>query len=956
MIKSEGVLNNFHKIKIAKNKRNIPSRRKGRESFPEISKKKIFDSSQKFKSALDNLKEGLAELSNESIPEDKPYNKNSYKDFPLNTITNTTPEYNYTRAKTAKKNISLNLNTLNSSKKLSSSYYSSNDFYEPKSQISSLRIKPNKRISSSYFNDEISKPEYLNDIISMEKIYNININNYSRQKDINLINKILKVQNKKLKIKNGEMRNKINELLNNLSLVRMNYQRIYNEKKELIMRISYLENELTIKKSMNNNEIELKDDLIDKLKDEILKLKLILEQKDKEIMNLNNMINIDDNNYINNTNGYDNGGQMFLNRKNNDIHELEYNADEENNINNNGNNNFNNDMMDENVNNLINQINILKNQLKGYESLKKYLKELETQKKEYEIQQNVYKQIIDKLNKQINNLKKENNSLKIQNKNKFEKAQSKQKPLGQNKIGDNNKMYDQFLSKIKQLLEENSKLKNQIKALENKKNAKNNTNETIKNNKNINHEKEINFLKSDLEEKNSELNDLNEKYKNLINQLNTSKNDKKDLEKNNQKLKEEIEQLNVKVSNLENENLNNQQQIFDLSNLNNKLQIRVNSVHSGNFKLNAFEQVQRLQQKNEELQEQLMYLNKENKNKINIAKIIEEKQNLSKENLDLKNELLILKNQINENVNENYLYNIDDNDVLENNKLKEMEKNLEDIKKKYEVNLDLLEKKENENQNLLSKIKNKENEYALLQKQLSNNTSNNEIKLMDSINLLNTAELNEEIEELKKEILEKNKQIKQLEDEINNIKILNNKLIQENNQIKEKKQIKENVDDLSDGGGSVIIANLREEIKEKNLEIEKLIKENNNLKNKDKKNNILDDEDEKEINKKDENIPIKTSLSNDKFNDDTKMKIYQEQIKELKMINKSDIIQIKTLKTDIKELKEKIKKMETFSGQLKNFDEFITLLNKVFEDFKPKKKEQKEAFNKLVNVMNNHHV
>ena len=414
--------------------------------------------------------------------------------------------------------------------------------------------------------------------------------------------------------------------------------------------------------------------------------------------------------------------------------------------------------------------------------------------------------------------------------------------------------------------------------------------------------------------------------------------------------------MNVKVSNLENENLNNQQQIFDLSNLNNKLQIRVNSVHSGNFKLNAFEQVQRLQQKNEELQEQLMYLNKENKNKINIAKIIEEKQNLSKENLDLKNELLILKNQINENVNENYLYNIDDNDVLENNKLKEMEKNLEDIKKKYEVNLDLLEKKENENQNLLSKIKNKENEYALLQKQLSNNTSNNEIKLMDSINLLNTAELNEEIEELKKEILEKNKQIKQLEDEINNIKILNNKLIQENNQIKEKKQIKENVDDLSDGGGSVIIANLREEIKEKNLEIEKLIKENNNLKNKDKKNNILDDEDEKEINKKDENIPIKTSLSNDKFNDDTKMKIYQEQIKELKMINKSDIIQIKTLKTDIKELKEKIKKMETFSGQLKNFDEFITLLNKVFEDFKPKKKEQKEAFNKLVNVMNNHHV
>ena len=48
--------------------------------------------------------------------------------------------------------------------------------------------------------------------------------------------------------------------------------------------------------------------------------------------------------------------------------------------------------------------------------------------------------------------------------------------------------------------------------------------------------------------------------------------------------------------------------------------------------------------------------------------------------------------------------------------------------------------------------------------------------------------------------------------------------------------------------------------------------------------------------------------------------------------------------------------METFSGQLKNYDEFIFLPNKALFDYRPKKKEQKEALNKLVEIMNNHHI
>ena len=73
-------------------------------------------------------------------------------------------------------------------------------------------------------------------------------------------------------------------------------------------------------------------------------------------------------------------------------------------------------------------------------------------------------------------------------------------------------------------------------------------------------------------------------------------------------------------------------------------------------------------------------------------------------------------------------------------------------------------------------------------------------------------------------------------------------------------------------------------------------------------------------------------------------------------MNESDIIQIKTLKEEIRELKEKLKKMETFSGQVKSFDEFITLLRNALLNYKPKKKEQKDALKKLIEIVNNHHI
>ena len=257
----------------------------------------------------------------------------------------------------------------------------------------------------------------------------------------------------------------------------------------------------------------------------------------------------------------------------------------------------------------------------------------------------------------------------------------------------------------------------------------------------------------------------------------------------------------------------------------------------------------------------------------------------------------------------------------------------------------------------------------MLQNQLSNNTNSNNIsndyKHMNSSNILKNAELTDENEKLKKEILEKNKKIEQLETDINNIKRINNQLIKEINELKGNYQ-NQNIDnDIRQSAPeeriSITIDNLKEELKDKNLQIEKLIQENNNLKNNIKKNNnknliINDDDDEKEIKNEINPFRTTTTLNNLGLSDAEKIKIYKEQIKELKLLNDSDSIQIRTLKVDIKEMKEKIQKMETFSGQLKNFDEFISLLNKALLDYRPKKKEQKEALNKLIEVMNNHRI
>ena len=271
--------------------------------------------------------------------------------------------------------------------------------------------------------------------------------------------------------------------------------------------------------------------------------------------------------------------------------------------------------------------------------------------------------------------------------------------------------------------------------------------------------------------------------------------------------------------------------------------------------------------------------------------------------------------------------------------------------------------KNNENKKLLDIIKNKEQENFQLQNKLSNKKSgddinrfedNEEFKQNINDNNENMEQIVLELAEYKKDNEEKDIAIEKLNKEIEEFKNVNNQLLQENAQTKEKSQLLQNE---QDDGLMITLDNLKEELKDKSLQIEKLIEENNSLRNNAKNNINKDEEDEKEVdlNNKNEMNPFRNTINSAGLNDAEKIKIYKEQIKELKVNSDSDQIQIKTLKADIKDLKAKIKNIQTFSGQLKDFNEFLSLLNKAMENYKPKKKEQKDAFNKLVEVMNNFH-
>ena len=158
-----------------------------------------------------------------------------------------------------------------------------------------------------------------------------------------------------------------------------------------------------------------------------------------------------------------------------------------------------------------------------------------------------------------------------------------------------------------------------------------------------------------------------------------------------------------------------------------------------------------------------------------------------------------------------------------------------------------------------------------------------------------------------------------------NYKEINNKMLEENCQ-------KQNLEKE--------IENLNEIIKEKEKEIEELKEENEKS-----KKNVTSFSN---INKRDSSKELENRISLvGEGNEQETIKRLVERLKEIKNENEADKELIKIMKEDQKNMKAKLAGFETFGGKIKDYNEFIKLFNIILKDYKPKKKEQKEALAKL---------
>ena len=560
---------------------------------------------------------------------------------------------------------------------------------------------------------------------------------------------------------------------------------------------------------------------------------------------------------------------------------------------------------------------LVKNQKEILIEKNKLLKQISLFENEFKMNKNILLKKLEQKTKMVQELNKEKMQLYniIEQKNYLIKKIKKINPnntinkdLFNEEESEKNYEKNELLSKIFELKneldnikEENEKLKQNLSPENDDETLK----EEIKKYKylyfKLYHEKEN--MKNNLSNNQENINRQNQ---NKINELITKLNS---ISKENNNLRQIINNKNIKENDLFHNQLKiKQSEIINLKNKNEILQKNTEKMQR---------EIEQRKNQTSTLQSDIINLkaqikdlataslstsNKKTDNTEQMNKFLKQRY---RENADLNNVVLNLKAQISELENEQHNY------VLQISKIQKLEKHLNEAKKENETNFNELRNKQSENIKLMQIIKNKDKQIENLQNKLKEQPINNK---MDSSLFVKTSENNTYRSE---DLNEKY-----------------SKLVQENAILKEKiKSMKNEQED----GLILTIDNLKEELKDKNLQINSLIKENNTLRN---------------FNKRyPEGSFVK--VDSKELNDQEKINLYKEQIKELKLINDSDYIQIKALKEVIKDSKNKLKLMKTFNGQLKDINEFVELFNTAMTNYKPKKTEQKNAFNKLIQIMNN---
>ena len=261
-----------------------------------------------------------------------------------------------------------------------------------------------------------------------------------------------------------------------------------------------------------------------------------------------------------------------------------------------------------------------------------------------------------------------------------------------------------------------------------------------------------------------------------------------------------------------------------------------------------------------------------------------------------------------------------------------------------------LEEKKQETINLLSKLN-------LVQKE-------NDMKINENIEK-QKEENDKTIKNLKNELIKLNNIINLKEKEINDYKLINNQLIGDNTKKQEK--IAELMDNSQQETFILTLENLKQEIKEYKEKINHLTNQNNELNELLKKKNIINPVEKNSLCKKkfqeieeefepnrfqnkykinnysntDEKIRKSQGVFNQELQleEDQNLLKYKERIKDYKEQIDLHLMQINTLKDEIKECKIKLNK-----PIVKNYDEFVKLFNLAFTGYKPFRKDQNDAF------------
>ena len=543
--------------------------------------------------------------------------------------------------------------------------------------------------------------------------------------------------------------------------------------------------------------------------------------------------------------------------------------------------------------NYLKMQNIMKENIYFKNETKTLIKRLNQVMKEKNEIESKANELVNHLNALIN----ENDKLKEELENNYSNSNIyKTSDIYNNSIN-NNDNEDSFNDKRNSLYEQQNLFLKEIENLKNINNKLNKEKSVIEENNNNLKRQVISLMKN---KENNKIKHENE-FRNIKDNSNLL-NKIKELEKNNNELKTQNEILKVKI--------NSTNVLLDKNNFNKEENEIINKLEKD---------INNLEIENQALKTKLLINYEKENDGINgdNKKLQLINESLSKKNKELYDKTIDLTNNINEFKSKYELLSLERNDILKMNDklLKELE---------------LLKLKKDEDKEKDEEIEKLE---EINEKNLELNNRNNEIK-----------KLKEDLEKVKVELANKVSQILAYEKDLEKYKEINSKILEENSKKQEQINIYENENNINNDK----IIDLNKIIENREKEIEGLKQELEKLKN--KKNNL--DTSYSGTNKKDSSFGnegeyMSSNFDTHKISDAQKVEKLKERVNEYK--NKFELNEnlLKILKEEIKELKNKLKVFETFGGKIADYNEFIRAFNILLKDYKPKKKEQKEALNQL---------